>query len=572
MLSRAFNRLLCFGTLGAAALVLSVTTVSAEQIRLSDGRIIQGEVVGQVTEQGFTFKLTRTGGEAFFRWSQINKEDEARLRNIKDPDADLVLVVYVEGDRLNRENGDPIEGKVETAADHYLVKNLRYPAGLRVPLDEVVEGPDAVQRKVQIDARVVMKPEAVLALQEAELPAEKTAQDWYSLARLAEHLGLFKQSQDLLQRCLDQGPTSKLLAVAETMKGRIDELIKQAVVLQLMDAVRGLADKNQYAHALFELDAALKGERGGTKPSGAIKDALDNLRAEVDAAYTKWVLKEWHDEAYQAIRKYVRENKEATVNEAMNFARRTAEAELLKSMMTKARGGLDPKALADNVIQRQIKTKFEERLASEEVSKKLRERTADFTKDGWYQAVGGNLPNGGRTRQAQQPQQPGPGNQQPRFPGGNQPPRGGNQPPRGGSDFAMGDESFQDRPPAPPAPPSGGKKEEEKKEGEKGPGGIGDVDADSIAEIARRIAEAAARAREGGAQQPQQEGGPRGPSARYKDDDPRWTEIPDVVPSMQDWWAKQGDARKIKWMVAVYARDGRTMDIVRENYYRFTYR
>lgn len=570
---RSFRRLFGFAAIGSMAVALSVTTAEAEQIRLSDGRIVQGEVVGAVTETGFNFRLTSTGGQAFFRWTQINKEDEARLRNIKDPDAGLQLIVYVQGDRLNRLNGDPIEGRVEVMSDHFLVKNQRFKTGVKVPVEEVVEGPDALQKNVQIDARVIHTPAEVLALREAELPAEATAQDYYALARLAEHMGLFVEAQDRLQRCLDLAPTSKLLTAAETMKARVDELIKQSAVLKLLDAVRGLAENRNFAHALYELGEAMKGERNGTKPTGAILDAMERLKLEIEAEYMGWVINEWNDEAYQAIRTWVKANKDATVNEAVNFARRTSEQELLKSMVAQSRGALDKKLVSDALITGQIRNNMAARL-TDKWTKKLRERNADFGKDGWYQIVQGNLPNAGKQR-AQQPQQPPQGNQPPRFPrqpGGG----GGGGGPRGGSDFAP--ESFEfpgvSGAPADFAPqegPKGGeKKEEEKKEGD---GGIGDVDADAIAEIAKRIAEAAEAAKKRGQENSGQvEGGPRRPSAQYKEDDPRWKDVPAVVPSLQDWWIKQSDTRKMKWMMAVYARDGMTMDIVRESYHRFTYR
>jgi tetratricopeptide (TPR) repeat protein len=535
-----------------AGIVLTGVTVDAEQIRLSDGRIIQGEMVGQPTDQGFTFRLTQTGGQAFFRWSQINPDDEARLRNIRDPDAGIQLIVYIPGDRLNLEFGEPIEGKVDRMADHWLVTNARYRSGRRVPLDEVDER-EPVQRGVMIDARVMHRPPKVLELYEAANEAE-SAHDWYVAARIAEHMGLLAEAKERLDRCLDMGPTSLLLATAEQMRMRLEELIKQEAVLKLMAEVRDVADSGAYALAIQMLDNTLK----TAKPTGAIKDALDNLKVDIDREYTDWVIKELHSFASSAARSWVREKagrgSQTTVVEAMTYARRPMHLDVLREMATLARGVGSPEELADATLTADINNRFRLRLTEEDRIKRLKNRSANFTRDGWYQAVGGNLPNAGKRRSDPAPGQ---GQQPPRFPrgaDGSRPPGAGGGGGGGGRGIPWEDGfgGFQD------APPEGGE----------GGGGQGEIDPDAIAEVIERF-----RRNQERAEQPPvtQEGGPRGPSRAYEPNDPNMR-VPEIVPSHQEWWERLGTSARIRFLLAVYARDSRTMDIVSENYYRFTYR
>lgn len=65
----------------SAALLISAGVAGAEQIRLRTGDFLQGEVVGERTdEEALAFRLYRTGGEFRIAWDRLIVEDEGRLR------------------------------------------------------------------------------------------------------------------------------------------------------------------------------------------------------------------------------------------------------------------------------------------------------------------------------------------------------------------------------------------------------------------------------------------------------------------------------------------------------------
>jgi hypothetical protein len=104
------------------ALNIAPVPVYAEQIRLADGRFLQGEVT-EVKEDGFTFKLTDSGGKVFLRWNQVDVGLKERLKNEKDPDAGLNLEIMVPGARLEMLDGTVHQGTIVRSGNNYIVTN-----------------------------------------------------------------------------------------------------------------------------------------------------------------------------------------------------------------------------------------------------------------------------------------------------------------------------------------------------------------------------------------------------------------------------------------------------------------
>ena len=117
---------------------LNPAAAKAEQIRLSDGRFLQGDVE-EVKEDGFTFRLTDSGGKVFLRWNQVDANLKQRLKNEKDPDEGLNLDVTVDGARLELIDGSVLEGKVTRSGNTYTVVNRDRPRGIEVQQEDVVE-------------------------------------------------------------------------------------------------------------------------------------------------------------------------------------------------------------------------------------------------------------------------------------------------------------------------------------------------------------------------------------------------------------------------------------------------
>ena len=490
----------------AFVLLLSVNFVSAEQIRLADGRFLQGDV-GEVREDGFFFKLTESGGQVFLRWNQVDEGLKKRLTNAQDPDEGLNLEVMVEGARLELIDGSVLEGTITPASSGYRVKNFDNPNGKVVPDDEVIE--EGFVKDILIDASVMLAEPEVLKLAESQREPLETAKQYYELARIADKLGLYQEAKDYVTLAIASGPETKLQARLTEYETELDELIRQAAVLQLLVEARKQAKKHVYQGALNILDEA----KNLYKPTGPVLSKVDSTYDEIDLDFTKFVIDEWYKQMKPVAREYIRDkaNKQATVTEAMNWARRQMDIAIGEKIAGIV-GGSDAN---------DIKTRFQLRFDLDQAKiNRLSMKKASFGEDGFYQLVGGHLPIAGK-KPADDPSST-PSN-----------PRDGGR--RGSDRDGDGTDNQPDG----------------FQEGEKGPGGIKIPDGISPDDIKKAIERALGKDKE--------EDGGSGDSPKVGKQDISKLKVPSYVPSLTEWWDKASSTTKYKWMVAAYAKMGGTM-------------
>lgn len=499
--------------------LLAPVTVQAEQIRLADGRYLQGEV-GEVTEEGFEFKLTETGGKVFLRWNQVDDGLRKRLRNEQDPDEGLNLEVLVDGARLELISGEVREGKITRTGNAYTVVNFDKPRGETIPADEVVE--EGFVTGIQIDATVMMSEVEALALAEQERSPLETAKQFYEMARIADRFALYEEAKDYVALALAAGPDAKLQARLTEYDAKLEELIRQKGLLTALVAARQLAKKKSFQPALDVLNDA----KEEFKPTDAVLEKWDETFAEIDMDFTKFVIAEWYKQMKPAAQKKVKE-KDITVQDALNWARREMDLEIQRRIG----------AIVGSEDLNNIKSRFVSRfdLADTKVLK-LSTRKASFGEDGFYQIVGGHLPVAGK-QPAPESTQPGP------QPGNNG--NGNRGRSRGGDGDREGDETGDAR---------------EFQQGPKLPEGISP---DDIKDILRRALE------KDGEEEGAKSGGEG--TSPVKQDISK-LKVPEVVPPMTEWWDKGSSTTRARWLVAVYVKFAGTMRVLELDRWDVKYR
>lgn len=488
-------------------LFLAVSTVNAEQIRLSDGRYLQGDVV-EVKEDGFVFKLTETGGQVFLRWNQVDAGLKKRLNNEKDPDEGLNLEVMVDGARLELIDGAVMLGDITRVANGYRVRNFDYDKGKVIADEDVIE--DGFVPDIKIPAIVMMDEVSVMQLAETEREPIETARQYYELARIADKLALYEQAKDYVTLALASGPDSKLQARLSEYENELDELIRQAAVLKLLVEARKAAKKHLYQGALNILDEA----KANYQPTGPVLSKVDDTYAEIDLDYTKYVIDEWYQQMKPVARDWLKqkENKDIAVTAALNWARRSMEIAILDKLAEMVGGG-DPQ---------DIKKRFTSRFDLEKAGTlRLSMKKCSFGEDGFYQIIGGNRMISGR-KPAENPDS---------NPNGRDDGRDG---PRGRDRDGIDD-------------PADGFQDGEKGEGIPIPDGMSK---DDIKDIIRRAL---------GEDDDKEDAGSSRPAKAVRPNLEDLDEPPKYYPSMMDWWDKAGTTTKSKWLVAVYVTNAGTM-------------
>lgn len=491
----------------ALALFIGGHAIHAEQIRLADGRFLQGDVT-EIKEDGFTFKLTETGGKVFLRWNQVDEGLKKRLTNQKDPDDGLNLEVTVPGARLELVDGTVYEGKIAQTNDGYSVVNLDNTRGRSIPETDVIE--DGYITDIQIDATIVLESERVLEVAEEQRSPVETPPQYYELARIADRLALYAKAKEYVALALAGSPDSKLQARLAEYETQLDELLRQQVVLDMLSEAREYARKDKFQLAINILDEA----ESSLEPTGPVLDKLNDTRDEIDFQFTEWVIDEWYGKMKPVARDKAKEDN-VTVVEAMNWARRGMDVEIQERLAEEV-GSDDPG---------DIRRRFDERFDLADADKlRLRKQRVSFGKSGFYQVVGGHLPVAGREPEARDDS----GHRSAEDTRRRFPRRRGDDDGLPDNDDGFG---FQD------------------KEG----GGIelpDGVSAEDIKEIMRRAL---------GKNGDEEESENDAPSIGKQDIS--HLEVPKYVPSLTDWWDDASSSTRAKWLVAVYVKNGGVMRI-----------
>jgi tetratricopeptide (TPR) repeat protein len=379
---------------------------------------------------------------------------------------------------------------------------------------------------IEIDATVMMTEREALAKGEELRAPLDTALKYYEMARIADRLGLYEEAKEYVTNALQTSPDARLQARLAEYETKLADLIRQKELLIALGAARQLAKKNKFQTALD----LLKKAKEEHKPTDAVLAKWEEVNLEVDFDFTEHVIEEWYKQLKSVVQAKLKQkdSRDMTVNEAMNWARREMDVAVQDRLAAEV-GSENP---AD------VKTRFMKRHKLLEAKLiRLGTRKASFREDGFYQIVGGHLPVAGKQKQTTNNQ---PGNNQP---GGRRQPSGngngnnngsqGSQAPRNWDD---GSDGFQDQ----PKPPT----EEE------------------IREALRRIL--------GGEDEEKKESSGEGKSPVKQDISK--LKVPEVVPTLNEWWEKASSSKRTEWLTAVYVKFAGTMMILELDDWDIKYR
>lgn len=541
----------------AALCVLACITVptDARQIRLSDGRFLQGDVVSK-NDDGFTFKLTESGGKIFLRWNQVDDALRKELRNEREPDEGLNLKVEVKGSRLELLTGEVFEGNINKASGGFLVINRTTPKNgrlIQVDESEVKE----FQRDVDIAATVMMTEEEALKLAERQREPLERAQQHYELALIAERFGLYESAKEYVTSGLGASPDKKLQAVLEAFGTRMDELIRQRELLGALAKAKKEAREKRFKAAL-ELLKEVKKE---FKPQGEVLVTFEKAEKEIDEDYTAHVVDQWY-KVMRTVAYNKTKERGLTVQSALNWARTQMDAEIQNHIATKCGGDA-------NDIKRRFTGRNRDKISMKRCS---------FFEDGYYDIVSGHLPSVGRKAVATDNSDENPlrRDDRPRDERSRDDrPRRDREDryvkPLTDKDFEeirkaleeLKDDAdwgdFQAAPPRSdkPAPPSSsgtpsGNKDAKEEDTKK-----------QMEELIRRWREGAGNPSGNGAAPPPN------PSVRP---DNSGLQVPATVRSIEEWWTLISRQRKADWMVACYVTMGQTMTVYERRYWEVKFK
>lgn len=485
--------------------IAGVAPVSAEQIKLSDGRFLQG-TVEEVKADGFTFKLTESGGTIFLRWSQVDAGLKKRLLNEKDPNEGLNFEVLIDGARLELVTGEVLMGDIKFSGGKYVVNNLEI-KGRSYDQEDVIEGGFA--QNVKIPAQVMKAPEEVLKIAEEQRAPLETARQFYELARIADRLALYETAKDYVTLALGAQPDKAMQSTLESYNSKLDELIRQRDLLNALAEARKAAGKHVYQLALNGLNDAKK----KYNPTGEVLEKFEETYAEIDADYNTFIVSEWYKQLPVIARKKSAQ-KNLTWQEARNWALKEFENEIKAAIAIKTGGD-----------QNDIKTRFTKR-----DKEKLSFRKISFGETGFYDVVGGPLQSAGVKSGQNNTGQPGNNNNNN---GRNEGRREGGR----GNDRSVGpiDESNFDN-------DHDGLQAQPKKDG----GGELPPLPPEAEDYLRKIKEAYDKQQADKAKQGQGQD-----LSKFK--------VPATYPSIEDWWKEQSRINKQNWMIAIYVRFAGTM-------------
>lgn len=532
-------------------LTLTITSIArAEQIKLVDGRFLQGDVK-EIDDNGFKFRLTETGGEVYLRWNQVDSGLKKRLLNETDPDEGLDLTVVVNGSRLETLDGRVFIGDITETDQGYRVVNLKNKRGVVVPHDEVA--PDGLIQDVEIDARNVLEDDEVLKLAEENRAPVETARQYYELARIADKLSFFPEAKDYVTLALAADPDEKLEAVLTEYQTKLEDLIRQSQILDVIKDARALAKKDVFFQAL----KLMNDKKEEYQPTGSVLEKFDEAYNDLDLEYSEFVIDQWYSSMKKVASAKARE-KELSVQEAFSWTRRQMTDDILNDIAgivgveTQTDGvgmvTFDSSGVTD------IRARFDKRFELEyQKLVKLRKHKADFTKDGFYSVVGGHLPAAGKRPQADRSDDRSKKDGRAR----NRDADGRRIGPRENrsvapptekeiEDFlkALGDadsDGLQDAPKLPPG-----------------------ISEDDVKDILRKVRE--------GLKKMENEDGGNGKVGTAGGQDISHLKVPDVVPSLVDWWEDEGRSTKTKWLIAAYVKFSGTMQILEYKDWKITYK
>ncbi|MCA8940552.1 MAG: hypothetical protein KDB07_12120 [Planctomycetes bacterium] len=472
----------------ASSAILTISPLSAEQVQLKDGRFIQGTVV-EHDDKGMLFEITETKGRVRLAWSQISDKDAERLRKVEKKQ-EIDLHIWLKGVRITLIDGSLVEGVGKEVDGAWEIINTDYPKG-RVFKKSDLEDGAPIETDINVDAFAIFEPKQVIDDEIAANPPED-AKSWYRMALIARQYRLYDEALTYLANAEDFTPDEALTKSIAELRPEIETLKQQSGALKALDIAAELQRKKKYQDALV----VLKNARETIDKTSDLIKVIDDMMVDIDFNLTLLVTQTFYAQLPKEITSFLKRDKSVNVANALSFVNSELTGLVVASVASRM-------STADYLMSTEEATqRLRLRLGDDEAAVKLRsalrEQRATFGRKGWYQVVGGPLPNAGNIPQA-------------------------NNPDRDGDGIPADDLQARNR-----EDRRNDRRDEERAN-----------DAARRANEAARDAENRARSRENGSQ----------PDAN----DPRM-KVPANTPSLNDYWKRLSSGKRRAWLEASFVR------------------
>jgi hypothetical protein len=273
-------------TILPALLILSLGSgVFAEQVRLRTGDLLQGEILSdQADENGFAFRLFRTGGVFQIRWDQLIEDDEKRLRDLLGLSPwEESEVPLIPGHRVTLVSGAVEVGLAENPDETDQPLRLKTSGGTRPYPRSMIA---AVQQRM-VEALEVYTPDEMHDMYVEEI-APETPGDYFELAKLCVQVDAHRQAKEYLDISLadPEFMATEKAQLAKSLLAKVEVLIRAEDAIEKKREIRRLAFHKKYDEALRRIEDL----RNDYAESPAILKILmlDRLRRETVSSRRKY--------------------------------------------------------------------------------------------------------------------------------------------------------------------------------------------------------------------------------------------------------------------------------------------
>ena len=236
-----------------ALMVVAASPLSAEQIRLKTGDLLQGKILeGQSTEDRLAFQLFSTGGVFHLKWDQLITEDETRIREMLGYiEVDVSAVPSRPGHLVILITNQKIPGLVLNPSDKTGPVRLKRSDGVReYPRDSV-----AAVRDVEVEALDIYSPAELADIYMEEISPEAPA-SWIEYGNLCFQAGAYARAQIAYETALadEEYAASDNAAAIRNRLRRVEILVRAEDAMDKLQNVRRLRFQKRYDQALDQLE------------------------------------------------------------------------------------------------------------------------------------------------------------------------------------------------------------------------------------------------------------------------------------------------------------------------------
>lgn len=305
--------------LALGVLLAAPAAARAEQLRLRNGEYLQGEILGDRTdEQKLTIRLYRTGGVFELSWGRLIPEDEDRIREdlgLKSVSDEIPLVP---GHEVLLRSGQPVYGVVLNPDEAGAPLRLKTATGELQYQRSMV----AKVTPTKVEALEVYTAEELAERREKELNPQ-TPSAWVELGDFCMQVGAYeaaKRAYDSALADADFAASERANTVKNRMK-RLEILLRAKDATDRVKEIKLLLFRDRFDEALAAVDQ-LSADYAGSPDILEILD-LDKLKRQITdqrrGHYLTEVRRRFYRTMNTLISKKVRE-KDATITQVLQWA------------------------------------------------------------------------------------------------------------------------------------------------------------------------------------------------------------------------------------------------------------